>query len=281
MPTGRRIRGGLAVERRFGLSLEGLETMRVLASLVLATVMAFGVTGIAGADEATAPIKALLVTGGCCHDYPFQTRQYIQAAKDRGVDVEWTVVMEGGTGTSAEIDLYNDPDWAKGYDVVVHNECFANTANPDYIRKITAAHHAGVNAVVIHCAMHTYRAAEIDDWREFLGVTSRRHEHQSLYEVVVAGDGHWITANIPEGYKTPMDELYVIEKVWPNTQVLATSTSEKTNESHPVIWTNTYGEARVFGTTYGHSVDTFSDATFLDVIVRGLQWAAEREPTSP
>ena len=197
--------------------------MRVLASLVLATVMAFGVTGIAGADEATAPIKALLVTGGCCHDYPFQTRQYIQAAKDRGVDVEGTVVMEGGTGTSAEID----------------------------------------------------------DWREFLGVTSRRHEHQSLYEVVVAGDGHWITANIPEGYKTPMDELYVIEKVWPNTQVLATSTSEKTNESHPVIWTNTYGEARVFGTTYGHSVDTFSDATFLDVIVRGLQWAAEREPTSP
>lgn len=255
--------------------------MRVFMPVLLTLAVVLGVVGSAKAAEAERPIKALLVTGGCCHDYPFQTRQYMQAAKGRGVEVEWTVVMEGGTGTSAEIELYNDPNWAKGYDVVVHNECFANTDNPDYIRKITKAHHAGVNAVVIHCAMHTYRAAEIDDWREFLGVTSRRHEHQSHYEVLVEGDGHWITATVPDGYKTPMDELYVIEKVWPNTQVLATSTSEKTKESHPVLWTNTYGEARVFGTTYGHSVDTFSDETFLDLIVRGLQWAAEREPASP
>jgi len=255
--------------------------MRFFSAVVCALGVVAGAGMVSAADEAAAPIKALLVTGGCCHDYPFQTRQYMQAAKDRGVDVEWTVVMDGGTGTSAEIDLYKDPDWAEGYDVVVHNECFANTANPDYIRSITTAHHAGVNAVVIHCAMHTYRAAEIDDWREFLGVTSRRHEHRSHYEVVVAGDGHWITKNIPDGYKTPMDELYVIEKVWPKTEVLATSTSEKTKESHPVIWTNTYGEARVFGTTYGHSVDTFSDETFLDLIVRGLVWAAEREPASP
>lgn len=255
--------------------------MRVFMPVVFALAVIFGVVGITRAADAERPIKALLVTGGCCHDYPFQTRQYMQAAKDRGVEVDWTVVMEGGTGTSAEIDLYSDPDWAEGYDVVVHNECFANTANPEYIRKITSAHHAGVNAVVIHCAMHTYRDAEIDDWREFLGVTSRRHEHQSHYEVVVEGDGHWVTSAIPDGYKTPMDELYVIEKVWPNTQVLATSTSEKTKESHPVIWTNTYGDARVFGTTYGHSVDTFSDETFLEVIVRGLQWAAEREPASP
>jgi type 1 glutamine amidotransferase len=234
--------------------------------------------GAAEVASDSGAIKALLVTGGCCHDYPFQTRQFMQATKDRGVDVEWTVVMDGGTGTSAEIDLYKNPDWAKGYDVVVHNECFANTANPDYIRSITKTHHAGVNAVVIHCAMHTYRAAEIDDWREFLGVTSRRHEHQSHYPVVVADKDNWITKAIPDSYKTPMDELYVIEKTWPNTTVLATSVSEKTQESHPVIWTNTYGEARVFGTTYGHSVDTFSDETFLELIVRGLVWAAEREP---
>lgn len=259
--------------------------MKTSASLVFVVAfvlqLIFGLGTQAVADDNGRPIRALLVTGGCCHDYPFQTRQYMQAAKDRGVDVEWTVVMDGGTGTSAEIDLYKDPDWAKGYDVVVHNECFANTANPDYIRSITKAHHAGVNAVVIHCAMHTYRAAEIDDWREFLGVTSRRHEHQSHYEVVVTDKSNWITQSIPDGYKTPMDELYVIEKTWPKTKVLATSASEKTQTSHPVIWTNSYGEARVFGTTYGHSVDTFSDETFLELIVRGLVWAAECEPQAP
>lgn len=250
--------------------------------ICLLMLMVFGIGLIhlqqAGGADDMPPIRALLITGGCCHDYPFQRQQYIEAAQKRGVAIDWTVVMEGGTGTAAEIELYSNPDWAEGYDVVVHNECFANTDNPDYIRKITKAHHAGANAVVIHCAMHTYRSAEIDDWRQFLGVTSRHHEHQSRYEVVVEDPQHWITKNIPAGYMTPMDELYVIEKTWPRTHVLARSVSEKTKQSHPVVWTNTYGSARVFGTTYGHSVDTFSDETFLDLIVRGLQWAAGRSP---
>lgn len=254
--------------------------MRLLLLAVIASLCVPFSTFAAGFDDddAPKPIKALLITGGCCHDYPFQTDQYIQAAKDRGVEIEWTVVNEGGTGTSAEIDLYKDPDWAKGFDVVIHNECFAATANPEYIRRITRAHHDGANAVVIHCAMHTYRATDIDDWREFLGVTSRRHEHQSNYEIVVTDRDHWTVQDIPEGYKTAKDELYVIEKVWPNTKVLATSASERTEKSHPVIWTNQYGEARVFGTTYGHSNETFEDETFLDVIVRGLQWSAGRAP---
>ena len=66
----------------------------------------------------------------------------------------------GGKSTSAQIDLYNDPNWADGYDAVIHNECFAKTTDPDYIRKITQAHREGVPAVVIHCAMHTYRNAD-------------------------------------------------------------------------------------------------------------------------
>ena len=63
--------------------------------------------------------------------------------KNRGVETLWDVVHEGGNGTDAQIDLYKDPDWAEGYDVVIHNECFANTADPDYIRRITGPHHAG------------------------------------------------------------------------------------------------------------------------------------------
>ena len=117
-------------------------------------------------------IRALIVTGGCCHDYPFQTKAMIAAAKKRNIEIEWKVVNEGGNGTKAQIDLYDNADWAKGFDVVIHNECFANTTNEDYIRRITSVHNAGVNAVVIHCAMHTYRATKIDDWREFLNRTS-------------------------------------------------------------------------------------------------------------
>ncbi|MEO1999129.1 MAG: ThuA domain-containing protein [Planctomycetaceae bacterium] len=224
----------------------------------------------------TPPIRILVITEGCCHDYGYQTKSMKQALADRKVAAEWTVVSEGGRGTTAEIDFYDDPRWAAGFDVVIHNECFANTDNPEYIRKITAAHKAGVNAVVIHCAMHTYRKASIDDWREFLGVTSRRHEHKSEYPVRVMAKDHPITKGIPVGWKTPKDELYVIEKVWPKTTVLASSVSEKTGKLHPVFWTSQYGKARVFGTTYGHSNETFGDKVFLDTLTRGIQWSAGR-----
>ncbi|MFM8261192.1 MAG: ThuA domain-containing protein, partial [Pirellula sp.] len=134
---------------------------------------------LALAASSAEPIKVLVITGGCCHDYDYQTKAMQLAAKKQGVEVDWTIVFEGGKGTRAMIDLYNKTDWAKGFDVVIHNECFADTDDPEYIRKITQPHREGVNAVVIHCAMHTYRSAKIDDWREFLGVTSRKHEHQS------------------------------------------------------------------------------------------------------
>lgn len=226
-----------------------------------------------GGRKAGRPLRALLITGGCCHNYPFQSRQLTNAVAAL-LPVEWRVVHEGGDGTTAQIALYDDPDWAKGFDVVVHNECFANTADEAYIRKILAGHRAGVPAVVIHCAMHTYRAASFDGWREFLGVTSRRHDHQSRYPVVKVDSRHPALKGLPDGWVTPMDELYVIEKLWPRAKALATSVSEKDGKAYPVIWTHRYGRTRVFGTTYGHSDATFSDPVFLQYVSRGIAWAA-------
>ncbi len=220
------------------------------------------------------PVKILLITGGCCHDYDFQTDVIKTAFKDQKIEVEWKVVNEGGTGTEAEIDLYDNPEWAKGFDVVIHNECFANTKSETYIRKITEAHKSGVNAVVIHCAMHTYRASQMDDWREFLGVTSRKHDHQSRYPVKVVEKEHPIMKGFPTDWVTPMDELYIIETLWPKAKPLATSVSEKDGSSNPCFWVNEYGSSRVFGTTYGHSNETFAEKPFQQVLVRGALWAA-------
>lgn len=266
--------------------------MKSVCSIVLSAWMSVGMLGCAflaasvsgsaclaqeaASKAADKPLKVLLVTGGCCHDYDFQSKAMQLAARNAGLDVQWTVVNEGGTGTEAEIDLYSSPDWAKNFDVVIHNECFANTDAPEYVRQITEAHRRGVPAVVIHCAMHTYRAAKIDDWREFLGVTSRRHDHQSRYPVQVVRPDHPIMKDFPKDYVSPQDELYIIEKVWPKTTVLATSKSEKDGKEHAVFWTNDFGGARVFGTTYGHSVDTFSDPVFMQTLIRGIEWSAGR-----
>lgn len=245
------------------------QTFSLLAGLILAS----GSSAVFAADQK--PLRALLVTGGCCHNYPLQTSQLTNALA-KLTPTEWTVVMEGGRGTRAEISLYDKPDWAKGYDVVVHNECFADTTNTVYIRKITEAHKAGVAAAVIHCAMHTYRSADIDDWREFLGVTSKRHDHQSKYPVKLTEPDHPILKGIRADWVTPMDELYVIDKLWPNAKALATSVSERDGKTYPVVWINQYGAARVFGTTYGHSDDVWRDEAFLKLVSQGVLWAAGR-----
>jgi type 1 glutamine amidotransferase len=242
--------------------------------LLLALLPTLGLISTACAADSSKPLRALLITGGCCHNYKFQS-QALTNALARHAPVEWKILQEGGSGTHAEIPLYDNPGWAKDFDVIVHNECFADTTSPEYLRKITTAHKAGAPAVVIHCAMHTYRAAEIDDWREFLGVTSRRHDHQSNYPVKKVAD-HPILKGLPDHWITAKDELYIIEKLWPSATALATSKSEKDGQDHPVAWINQYGRARVFGTTYGHSDDAFRDPAFLELVSRGLLWSAGR-----
>jgi type 1 glutamine amidotransferase len=253
--------------------------MKFITSLITVTALAslgvFAEKPAPKAAKAGKPLKALLVTGGCCHNYEFQSKS-LTLSSAAEADIEWTVVNKGGKGTTAEIELYNDPNWSKGYDVVVHNECFAGTKNMDYIKKIVDGHKGGTPAVVIHCAMHTYRSIGSDDWRRFLGVTSKRHEHQARYAVKTEKKEHPIMKGVPADWVTPKDELYVIEKTWPNTTVLATSKSERTEKSHPVIWVNEFDGTRVFGTTYGHSDATFSDPIFLKLLTRGILWSAGR-----
>jgi type 1 glutamine amidotransferase len=39
------------------------------------------------------------------------------------------------------------------------------------------------------------------------------------------------------------------------------------------MWTNTFGKARVFGTSLGHHNETMNTAEWLGVVSRGLLWA--------
>lgn len=156
-------------------------------------------------------IKALIISGGCCHDYSGEAKVMMDAIS-KVLPVDWTVAVQGGRGTTGNISFYDRPDWIAGFDIVVHNECFADVSDPAYLRKITSAHRGGTPAMVIHCAMHSYRAATVDDWREFLGVTSRRHTaaHHIAVKLVAPDDSPMQGAK--RDWVTPVDELYVIRK---------------------------------------------------------------------
>jgi type 1 glutamine amidotransferase len=214
------------------------------------------------------------VSGGCCHDWLTQGRAIMETV-NKVLPVDWTVVYQGDRGTRSRFPVYNDPNWAKGFDIVVHNECSADITDEEFIRTITAGHKTGIPAIVIHCSMHSYRAATVDDWRELLGVTSRRHTAAHNIPVKWAAD-HDLAQGLAPNWVTPVDELYVIERFWPNSRAVATAVSPEDQKEYPLIWTGDYHGARVFGTTLGHGNATWADPVFQEMIGRGFKWAVKR-----
>jgi type 1 glutamine amidotransferase len=230
------------------------------------------------ADESkgsSKPLRALLIAGGCCHDYARQKMILSENISARA-RVEWTLVHEDTEAKNHRVSVYEKPDWAKGYDVVVHNECFSGVTDPAFIENVLAPHRNGTAAVVIHCAMHTFRDLKTDQWREFLGVTSPRHGKQQPLDVKNLKPNDPIMKEFPLVWKTGNEELYFIDKVWPHTEVLAEAHSIDTNKDYPVIWKHTYGKGRVFGTTLTHHNHHMSDPAYLDMITRGLLWACDQ-----
>src|SRR5437667_2300956 len=66
------------------------------------------------AAEPATPLQALLITGGCCHDYSRQKLILSEGVSARA-NVKWTLVQEGGNGTrrqNIQQSIYQNPDWA-------------------------------------------------------------------------------------------------------------------------------------------------------------------------
>ena len=157
-------------------------------------------------------------------------------------NIEVTVVQQGGSTTDAKIPLYEKDDWAKGYDVVLHDECFADVKDPSWTARILAPHKAGLPGVVIHCAMHCYRDGT-DEWFKFCGVTSRGHGAGYPHEVLNVDPKHPVMKAFGPAWANPAGELYWIEKVWPTAHPLATSKNRENGHDEACVWTNQYGKA--------------------------------------
>ena len=103
-------------------------------------------TGLAPPPPTVMPLKALLIAGGCCHDYDVQHRLLFEGIQSRAnvrVDVVYyrTNPDEPNiVAASLGMPMFRDPKWADGYDVVIHDECVALNDDPRTMRNILAAH---------------------------------------------------------------------------------------------------------------------------------------------
>lgn len=220
------------------------------------------------------PLRALLVCGGCCHDYPVQ-----KDLLKRGIEARARVVVEtvqqGGTSKESQIPLYGNADWARGYDVVIHDECFGAVADTNWIARILAPHRAGLPGVNLHCAVHSYRAAPGELWQEYLGLRSMKHGKATPIRIRTVAGTHPILRQLGwRDWTTGNEELYNNVKVFSTATILQRGSQEE--DDYAVTWVNRYGSTRVFSTSLGHFNETVGDGRYLDLVTRGLLWACNR-----
>ena len=217
-----------------------------------------------------------MVAGGCCHDYAGQHKvvsEGIQARANVRVDVVWT----DDKSVNPPLPLYDNPDWAEGYDVIIHDECAAGSRDLAVLKRVLAAHQK-IPAVHLHCAMHSFRTGT-DDWFKHLGIRSTSHGPQVPIDVRFVDKEHPITAPLKD-WTTIREELYNNVQVF-HAHPLATGTQlikrngEEKHVSYVVAWTNEKQGARSFSTTLGHNTETVADDRYLNMITRGLLWACD------
>lgn len=229
------------------------------------------------AEEGAKPLNALLVIGGCCHDYSKQ-KDVLKAGLEARANLKVEIAYSPDTSTKAMFEVYAKENWWKAYDVIIHDECSADVKDMTYVESVLAPHRAGIPAVNLHCAMHCYRTGT-PDWFEFCGIQSSRHGPQLPIEISLVDKEHPITKGLPE-WTTIKEELYNNLKVYDSAHALAKGKQQLPNnkvDEHVVIWTNEYrGKARVFNTTLGHNTETVADGRYLDLLTRGLLWSCDK-----
>ena len=228
------------------------------------------------AEEPPKPIRALLVLGGCCHDYAHQKDVLTRGISQRAY-VEWTIAYDPDTTNGHKNPVYNNPDWAKGFDVVVHDECSSQVDDMSSIETILEPHKAGLPAVVLHCGMHCYRTEgwlkKATPWMQLTGLVSTGHGPQQPIAVSYIDKAHPIVAPLSD-WTTVNEELYnnAIGRLEPTAHALAHGKQGRAD--FIVVWTNTYHEkTNVFSTTLGHNTATVGNPRYLDLVTRGLLWS--------
>lgn len=242
------------------------------------------------AQDKPKPLRVLLITGGCCHDYAKQ-KDILKQGLEQRANVVVEQVHTDDKSTKPPLAILGNPEYAKGFDVVIHDECAADIKDPATVEGVLKPHRDGIPGVNLHCAMHCYRVGNPGKpqtsgtpeamWFDYLGLQSSGHGAQLPIEISFTDASNPITKGM-SNWTTGKEELYNNISVHDSAKALArgkqgAGDKPGTNDT-VIIWTNLFGDkkTRVFSTTLAHNNDTVSDGRYLDLVTRGVLWACDK-----
>jgi len=260
--------------------------MKLLPAILFASI---GLFSASAQEPSPKPIKILLITGGCCHDYAKQ-KDILKEGIEKRLNADVTQVHTDDKSTKPPLSIYGNPDYAKGFDLVIHDECAAGISEEAVIEGVLKPHREGIPGVNLHCGMHSYRIGSAGEpatfdtphgwWFEYLGLQSSGHGPQEPISITHVSKSDSLSKGLPD-WTTLKEELYnnikMFDTAKPVTigrQTVKNKDGSQKEVEYVTAWTNLYkGKTRVFSNTIGHNNDTVSDDRYLDFVSRGVLWA--------
>jgi hypothetical protein len=263
-------------------------------------------------NAAEAPVRVLIVDGYSNHDWRLTTaliRSILEPTGLFSVTVSTAPATKDAPGWETWRPRFAD------YEVVIQT-CNDLNGGPPWPREVQADFEnfvrAGGGVYVWHAGNNAF--ANWPAYNEMIGLGWRKKDFgvalsigaNEQIEVIPAGEGrdtghgnrldtvvhrlgdHPIHAGLPRAWLTPDIEVYYFARgPARNLTVLSYGFDPVTKLNWPLEWTVTYGQGRVYTSTFGHvwKGDTqparMRCAGVQTIVVRALQWLARREVTLP
>ncbi len=241
---------------------------RFLSIVALAGLSLFFGNSTLCAEEASAKIKVLIITGDDVdvHHWKETTAAVRKILVDSGkFDVQ----------VSEDLKPLESADALNAYDVLVLNRFNRKAPLSDAAKQnLLDFVRSGKGFYVQHLASASFPA-----WSEFAKLCGRHwvmgksgHGPRGVFAAIIADKNHPITARLDE-FKAD-DELYAKLEGSEPVHVLVEAYSDWSKKTEPLVFVQEFGKGRVVHSTFGHDAKAIATPEVTTIIVRGVEWAA-------
>ena len=216
-------------------------------------------------EAALEKVKILFYRGGGVHDWQGLTPILVDILKKAG-DFEVTLTESLDDLKAGKI---------AGYDLVLVYSTGVNFTDKEQEKGLCEFVRNGGAYAGIHSATDSFK--ESDAYWELVGGRFAGHGG-GQFKVYVYDREHPITAGL-EDFEI-QDETYS-HTYHKNACMRCLVRMDRGDERQSMGWVQHYGKGRVFYTGLGHGREAWTNPQFQKLVVRGIYWAAGREPKNP